>query len=66
MERWAHDHANEREKIFYRFYLDSQLRYLVPGSGLGLYVARKIALAYGGTLQLEPEIAGKRGTAVFF
>ncbi len=54
---------SEREKIFDRFYRGSQTRDLAPGSGLGLYVARKIALAHGGTLQLEPEIAGKRGTA---
>jgi len=29
-----------------------------PGSGLGLYVARKIGVAHGGALQLEDNSAG--------
>jgi len=42
----------ERNKIFDRFYrgIDSRNTH---GSGLGLYVARKIAIALGGTLELE-------------
>ncbi len=45
----------ERERIFERFYRGSEIRDLAPGSGLGLYVARKIALAHGGNLELEAE-----------
>jgi two-component system sensor histidine kinase KdpD len=41
----------DRERIFDRFYRGAEAR-LAPGSGLGLYVARKIALAHGGNLAL--------------
>jgi two-component system sensor histidine kinase KdpD len=40
----------ERDRIFERFYRGTEARRLAPGSGLGLYVARKIALAHGGNL----------------
>ena len=36
----------ERERIFERFYRGSEARRGTPGSGLGLYVARKIARAW--------------------
>jgi two-component system sensor histidine kinase KdpD len=49
--------ARERHKIFDRFYRGSAAG-LTPGSGLGLYVARKIALAHGGTLDLTPQKLG--------
>ena len=42
----------ERERIFERFYRGSDAKRTAPGSGLGLYVARKIALAHGGNLAL--------------
>ena len=45
--------SRERHRIFDRFYRGSAVR-LTPGSGLGLYVARKIALAHGGALDLTP------------
>ena len=45
--------ARERAKIFERFYRGSEVRNVAPGSGLGLYVARKIAKAHGGSLDLE-------------
>ena len=44
---------NERTRIFERFYRGTEARQVAPGSGLGLYVARKIAQAHGGSLDLE-------------
>jgi len=44
---------NERRQVFERFYRGAQARQSTSGSGLGLYVARKIALAHGGSLELE-------------
>jgi two-component system, OmpR family, sensor histidine kinase KdpD len=55
--------ANERAKIFERFYRGSETHDLAPGSGLGLYVARKIVRAHGGDLDLEDgETLDTRGT----
>jgi two-component system sensor histidine kinase KdpD len=42
----------EQDRIFERFYRGAQVRNLVSGSGLGLYVARKIAAAHGGSVDL--------------
>jgi two-component system sensor histidine kinase KdpD len=44
--------SNEHTRIFERFYRGTEGRQ-APGSGLGLYVARKIVQAHGGTLDLE-------------
>lgn len=44
--------ANERDRVFDRFYRGTAARRVAPGSGLGLFVARKIALAHGGDLAL--------------
>jgi two-component system, OmpR family, sensor histidine kinase KdpD len=44
---------SERTHIFERFYRSADTRHWVPGSGLGLYVARKIVHAHGGSLDLE-------------
>jgi two-component system, OmpR family, sensor histidine kinase KdpD len=47
----------EKERIFERFYRGVEVRNTISGAGLGLYVARKIAVAHGGTLELEGEDA---------
>ncbi len=51
----------ERNRIFDRFYRGTDARRTVPGSGLGLFVARKIALALGGNLDLESEFGTADG-----
>jgi signal transduction histidine kinase len=38
-----------------------EARQRVPGSGLGLFVARKIALALGGSLDLDHEFSSSDG-----
>lgn len=43
----------EKEQIFERFYRGTDTEHVTPGAGLGLYVARKIARAHGGFLELE-------------
>jgi two-component system sensor histidine kinase KdpD len=47
--------ASEQQRIFERFYRGEEARRFTSGSGLGLYVARKIALAHGGQLDLDIE-----------
>jgi two-component system sensor histidine kinase KdpD len=46
---------DEQDRIFERFYRGARVRNLVSGTGLGLYVARKIADAHGGSLDLVNE-----------
>ena len=43
----------EQERIFERFYRGAAVRNLISGAGLGLYVARKIVVAHGGSLALD-------------
>jgi two-component system, OmpR family, sensor histidine kinase KdpD len=43
----------EQERIFERFYRGTDVRKLISGAGLGLYVARKIVVAHGGRLVLD-------------
>jgi len=52
---------NERVRIFERFYRGREARMTAAGSGLGLYVARKIARAHGGDLVLVDDSPGKVG-----
>ena len=49
--------STERAKIFDRFYRGTEARRVAPGSGLGLYVARKIIQAHGGNLDLGSDDA---------
>jgi len=41
------------ERVFEKFYRRDSVRQRVPGSGLGLYIAREIARAHGGELTVE-------------
>jgi len=50
---------DEQDRIFERFYRGARVRNLVSGTGLGLYVARKIATAHGGSLDLVNDGPGK-------
>lgn len=43
----------ERERIFERFVRGAGREHLAPGTGLGLYVARKIIRAHGGDLEFD-------------
>jgi two-component system, OmpR family, sensor histidine kinase KdpD len=54
--------AVEKNRIFERFYRGAEAR-RVPGTGLGLYVARKIALAHGGSLDLDTTLEENDGAA---
>jgi two-component system sensor histidine kinase KdpD len=45
----------ERERIFDKFYRRQTTKAHVPGSGLGLYIAREIARAHGGDVWVEGE-----------
>ena len=51
----------ERERIFDRFYRGAKAQRSAPGSGLGLYIARKIARAHGGDLGLLNDRADEVG-----
>lgn len=45
----------ERERIFDKFYRLQTTKTHVPGTGLGLYIAREIARAHGGDVWVEGE-----------
>lgn len=51
--------SSERAHIFNRFYRGVHARKMTAGTGLGLYVARKIAIAHGGNLELDSEPSGE-------
>jgi two-component system, OmpR family, sensor histidine kinase KdpD len=46
----------EQEHIFDRFYRRQSVKERVPGSGMGLYIAREIARAHGGDLSVESKL----------
>jgi signal transduction histidine kinase len=49
---------HRREKVFERFYRGPEVGQRgIPGSGLGLPIARWIAQLHGGTLVLDPPVA---------
>jgi K+-sensing histidine kinase KdpD len=47
--------SGEKYRIFDRFQRGSDGQRTTSGTGLGLYVARKIARAHGGTLEIDPD-----------
>jgi signal transduction histidine kinase len=53
----------EHNLIFDRFYRGAEARRLTHGTGLGLYVARKIAVAHGGSLNLDGNRPDNDGVA---
>jgi K+-sensing histidine kinase KdpD len=57
--------ANERARIFERFYRCSKSTQLSTGSGLGLYFANEIVRAHGGTMELENTPAVSRKEIAF-
>ena len=49
--------SDEQERLFERFYrVDSTLSRKTQGTGLGLYLARAIIEAHGGTIRVESEL----------
>jgi signal transduction histidine kinase len=50
--------AEERERIFQPFYRGGHGRRIVQGMGLGLSIARDIATAHGGGIELLPTESG--------
>jgi two-component system sensor histidine kinase SenX3 len=55
--------STDRSHIFNRFYRGVDARRMTAGTGLGLYVARKIAIAHGGSLELDSEPSGDESVA---
>jgi len=57
--------ARERDRIFDKFYRRAGSRELVPGSGLGLHIARELAHIHGGDLFVE-DVNGSTGATFCF
>jgi two-component system sensor histidine kinase KdpD len=60
----SHIHDKDRARIFDRFYRGVQSN-KTAGSGLGLYFAKKIVCAHGGSLELEEEPVSSESCTVF-
>jgi PAS domain S-box-containing protein len=56
--------ADELHLVFQRFYRASNTRRRVEGSGLGLFIARKVVEAHGGEASVQSEVG--RGTTIRF
>src|SRR5690606_12736993 len=52
--------AADRDRIFERFHRSADIRHYVPGSGLGLALARAIAERHELTIELAPSARGAR------
>jgi two-component system sensor histidine kinase SenX3 len=48
----------DRDRIFDKFYRRSAVKGRVPGTGLGLYIAREILRTHGGDVWIESEGEG--------
>jgi two-component system sensor histidine kinase KdpD len=59
----SHIRPHEQSRIFERFYRGAGTQHKAPGSGLGLYVARKIVHAHGGNLELERGLTEPQDTS---
>jgi PAS domain S-box-containing protein len=55
---------DELPQIFQRFFRASNTRRRIEGSGLGLFIARKVVEAHGGEASVQSELG--RGTAIRF
>jgi two-component system sensor histidine kinase KdpD len=55
--------AEERGRLFERFYRGPRHQATIKGSGLGLWIARAFVVASGGQLEADSEGAG-RGTTI--
>jgi two-component system sensor histidine kinase SenX3 len=49
----------ERERVFEKFYRRQAVKDRVPGTGLGLHIAREIVRAHGGDVKIEGEGASE-------
>jgi signal transduction histidine kinase len=55
---------SDLERVFDRFTRAEAVRMKMPGLGLGLYIARAIVEAHGGTLRAESEGLGRGSTLI--